>query len=120
MSGFRFRSPERDRKSDERRFALVRTVVRSSIADADAEAEAEGLRARIADARRSAIFLVRQVYVGECASTSRAALAGREWHLDAIERRLAQLEDHLMALRKLERRLNRLIDQPRVFALGPL
>jgi hypothetical protein len=63
MSGFRFRSPERDRESDERRFGLVRTVVRSSIADA--EAEAEGLRARIADARRSAMFLVQHVDVGE-------------------------------------------------------
>jgi hypothetical protein len=33
---------------------------------------------------------------------------------------LAQLEDHLTVLRKLERRLDRLIDQPRVSALRPL
>jgi hypothetical protein len=69
MSGhrFRFRSPERDRETDERRFGLIRTVVRSAIADA--EAEAKGLRVRIAEARRSAIFLVEHVGYGECAPT---------------------------------------------------
>jgi hypothetical protein len=115
---FRFRSPERDRESDERRFGLIRTVVRSAIADA--EAEARGLRARIAEARRSAIFVVEYVDCGECAPTNRAALKTREEHLLAIERRLAQLEDHLTALRKLEGRVNRIMDQPRVFALKPL
>jgi hypothetical protein len=117
MSGhrFRFRSPERDRETDERRFGLIRTVVRSAIADA--EAEAKGLRVRIAEARRSAIFLVEHVGYGECAPTSRAALKTREEHLLAIERRLAQLEDHLAALLKLERRVNRIMDQPRVCAL---
>jgi hypothetical protein len=110
---FRFRSPERDRESDERRFGLVRTVARSAIADA--EAEAKGLRARIAEARRSEIFVVERVDCGECAPTKT-----REEHLLAIERRLAQLEDHLTALRKLEGRVNRIMDQPRVFALKPL
>jgi hypothetical protein len=88
MSGhrFRFRSAERDRETDERRFGLIRTVVRSAIADA--EAEAKGLRVRIAEARRSAIFLVEHVGYGECAPTSRAALKTREEHLLAIERRL--------------------------------
>jgi hypothetical protein len=90
---FRFRSPERDRESDERRFGLIRTVVRSAVADA--EAEAKGLRARIAEARRSAIFLVEHVDYGDYAPTSRAALKTREEHLLAIERRLAQLEDDL-------------------------
>jgi hypothetical protein len=114
---FRFRSPERDRESDERRFGHIRTVARSAIADA--EAEAKGIRARIAEARRSSMFLVQQADVGECASTSRVALKTREQHLLAIEQRLGQLEDHLTVLRKLERRLDRHIDQPRVFGLTP-
>jgi hypothetical protein len=115
---FRFRSPERDRESDERRFGLIRTVVRSAIADA--EAEAKGLRARIAEARRSAIFLVEHVDYGDYAPTSRADLKTREEHLLAIERRLAQLEDDLAALRKLERRVDRIVDQSRVGALRRL
>jgi hypothetical protein len=115
---FRFRSPERDRENDERRFGLIRTVARSAIADA--ETEAEGLRARIAEGRRSAIFVVQPNDHGEYGSTNRAALETREGHLLAIERRLAQLEDHLTALRKLERRVNRIMDQPRVFAFKPL
>jgi hypothetical protein len=116
MSGlgrFRFRSPERDRESDERRLGLIRMVARSAIADA--EAEATGLRARIAEARRSAIFLVQQVDAG----VPRPEFSNSAKQLLAIEQRLAQLEDHLTALGKLERRLHRLIDQPRVSALGP-
>jgi hypothetical protein len=109
---FRFRSPERDRETDERRFGLIRTVVGSAIADA--EAEAKGLRARIAEARRSAIFLVEQADDGECAATSRAALKTREEQLLAIERRLTQMEGDLAALRRLEKRINRIMDQPRV------
>jgi hypothetical protein len=115
---FRFRSPERDRESDERRFGLIRTVVRSAIADA--EAEAKGLRARIAEARRSAMFLVEHGDYAEYVPTSRPALKTREENLLAIERRLAQLEDHLATLRKLERRINRIMDQPRVCALRRL
>jgi DNA repair exonuclease SbcCD ATPase subunit len=108
---FSFRSPERDRETDERRFGLVRMTVRSAIGDG--EIEAKGLRARIAEARRSAMFLV-----GHDGPAS-TALKTRDEQLRTIEQRLAQLEDHLTALRKLERRLNRLIDQPRVFGLSP-
>jgi hypothetical protein len=56
LSRFRFRSPERDRQTDERSFGMIQIVMRSAIADA--EAEATGRRARIAEARRSGIFLV--------------------------------------------------------------
>jgi hypothetical protein len=100
MSGlgrFRFRSPERDRQTDERRLGLIRMVARSAIADAEAEAEAMGLRARIAEARRSAIFLVQQVDAGE--SIPRPEFSNSAKQLLAIEQRLAQLEDHLTALR---------------------
>jgi hypothetical protein len=60
MSGpgrFRVRSPERNRETDERRLGHIRMVAGSTIA----EAEATGLRARLAEARRSAISLVPQV-----------------------------------------------------------
>jgi hypothetical protein len=71
MSSLRFRSPERDRETDERRFGLIQIVMRSAIADA--EAEATGLRARIAEARRSGIFLVQGDNDGECPKKSRCA-----------------------------------------------
>jgi hypothetical protein len=106
---FRFRSPERDRETDERRFGLIQIVMRSAIAGA--EAEATGLRARIAEARRSGIFLVQGDNDGQFAPKSRAALASRDHHLRTIERRLAQLEDHLAYLRKFARRLDRLVDR---------
>jgi hypothetical protein len=115
---FRFRSPGRDRESDERRFGLVRMTVRSAIADA--ETEAQELRARIAEARRSAIFVVPHDDDRKYARSSRAASEAREQHLCYIEQRLAPLEDHLTALRRLERRLEGLIDPPRVFGLRPV
>jgi hypothetical protein len=56
LSRFRFRSPVRDRQTDERRFGMIQIVMRSAITDA--EAEATGRRARMAEPRRSGIFLV--------------------------------------------------------------
>jgi hypothetical protein len=112
MSGpgrFRFRSPERNRETDERRLGRIRMVARSAIADA--EAEATGLRARLAEARRSAISLVPQDGDGEFAATRRVALTNRDWHLLTIEQRLMQLEDHLAHLRQFARRFDRLIDR---------
>jgi hypothetical protein len=95
---FRFRSPVLDRATDERRVALIQKVVRS----AEAEAEAKGLRASISRLRRSAIFLVEQVDDGEPDPSRRAELTTFEKHLIANERRLAQLKDHLAALRSIE------------------
>jgi len=77
----------------------------------DAKAEAKGLRARIAEARRSAISLVQQDDDGEYVPTRGAALTSREHRLVAIEQRLVQLEDHLAYLRKFGRRLDRVIDR---------
>jgi hypothetical protein len=109
LSRFRFRSPERDRETDERRLGHIQMVTRSAIADA--EAEATGLRSRLAEARRAAISLVPQVDGGEFAATRRAALTNRDRHLLTIEQRLVQLEDHLTHLRKFARRFDRLIDR---------
>jgi hypothetical protein len=97
---FRFRSPERNRETDERRIALIRKVVRSAVVDA--EAEVTGLRARVVRARRSAIFLVSHVESGGPDPRHSAKLASLEKHLLAAEQRLDQLKDHLAFLRSIE------------------
>jgi hypothetical protein len=114
---FRFRSPERDRETMERRLALIQRVVRSEIAEA--EAEPKGLRTRLARTRRSVMSLLAQVQDRETDPACRVELTTLERTVVAGEQSLTQLEDHLTVLRKLERRLHRLIDQPRVSALGP-
>ncbi len=112
---FRFRSPERDRASAERRLALIQSAVRSAIAEA--EGESKGLRGRVAKARSSVMSLLAQVEDRETDPACRAELANLEHALLTGERSLAQLEDHLTALRKLERRLDRLLNQAYVSAV---
>ena len=114
---FRFRSPERNRETDERRLARIKGVVHSAVLEA--EAEFRGLRTRVARTRRSVMSLLAQVKERAPDPACRAEFANLERTLLAGEQSLAQLEDHLTVLRKLERRLDRLIDQPRVAALGP-
>ena len=114
---FRFRSLERNRETDERRLARIKGAVRSAVLEA--EAESKGLRARVARTRRSVMSLLAQVEDREPDPACRAELTNLERTLLAGEQSLAQLEDHLTVLRKLERRLDRLIDQPRVSALRP-
>jgi hypothetical protein len=99
---FRFRSPERNRENDERRLARIRGVTHSAVLEA--EAELRGLRVRIARTRRSVVFLLAQVRERETRPACRAELANLERTLLAGERGLAQLGDHLTALRKLDRR----------------
>jgi chromosome segregation ATPase len=113
---FRFRSPERNRENEVGRLARIKAVTHSALLEA--EAEMRGLRVRIARTRRSVVSLLAQVRERETDPACRAELANLERTLLAGERSLAQLEDHLTALRKLERRLDRLIDQPRVSALA--
>jgi hypothetical protein len=112
---FRFRSPERDRASAERRLAHIQGAVRTAIAEA--EAESKGLRVRVAKTRSSVVSLQAQVEGRETDPACRAELANLEHALLTGERSLAQLEDHLTALRKLERRLDRLINQAYVSAV---
>ena len=114
---FRFRSPERNRGTEERRLVRIKGVVHSAVLEA--EAEFKGLRARVAKTRRAVISLVAQTEDREPDPACRAELTNLERTLRAGEQSLAQLEDHLTVLRKLERRLGRLIDQPRVSALRP-
>jgi hypothetical protein len=97
---FRFRSPERNRETDERRIALIQKVVSSTVADA--RAEASGLRDRIAQAQRSLIFPVERVPRSEGDESRRADVARLEKQLLAAELRLVELRDHLAFLRNLE------------------
>jgi hypothetical protein len=109
---FRFRSPKRDRDAIERRLALSPRPVRSAIAEA--EGESKGLRVRIAR-----MSLLAQMQDREKDPACRAELTILERTVLAGEQSLAQPEDHLTVLRKLERRLDRPIDQPRASAFGP-
>jgi hypothetical protein len=100
LRAFRFRSLERNQDNDERRIAFIQKVVRSAVADA--EAEATGLRARMAKAQRSAIFLVEQADDGELDPKHRAEITNLEQRLLAGEQRLAQLKSHIEFLRGIE------------------
>jgi hypothetical protein len=91
---FRFRSPKRDRATDENRIALIQKVVSSAVADATAEAM--GLRVRIA--QRSLLFPVERVPRSEADESRRADLARLE-QLLAAETRLVEVRDHLAFLR---------------------
>jgi hypothetical protein len=100
-----------------RRLARIKGAARS--AASEAEAELKGLRARVARTRRAVMSLHAQVEDREPDPASRAELSNLERTFLAGEQSLAQLEDHLTVLRRFERRLDRLIDQPRVSALAP-
>jgi hypothetical protein len=115
---FRFRSPERNRETEVRRLVRIKGAAHSAVLEV--EAELRGLRARVAKTQRAVMSLLAQVENREPDPACRAELANLERTLLAGEQSLAQLEDHLTVLRKLERRLDRLIDQPRVSALGRL
>lgn len=97
---FRFRSPERNRETDNRRLALIQKTVRSALADA--EAEATGLRARILKARRSAFFLVEQIEGRPPEPARDVELRILEVRLLTAESRLEELKDHIAVLRKIE------------------
>jgi hypothetical protein len=97
---FRFRSPERNRETDNRRLALIQKAVRSALTDA--EAEATGLRARILKARRSAIFLVEQIEGKRPEPARDVELRSLEARLLTAESRLAELKNHIALLQKIE------------------
>jgi hypothetical protein len=99
LSLFSFSSPPRNQETDRRRLSQIWRVVNSAISHA--ETEAKGLRARIAEARISASFLVD---VAGCGSdpSSRARLKTVERYVADADARVRQLKDHLEHLRKIE------------------
>jgi hypothetical protein len=80
---FRFRSPERNRETDERRLARIKGVPHSAVLEA--EAELRGLRARVARTRRSVTSLLAQVEDREPDPACRAELTNLERTLLAGE-----------------------------------
>jgi hypothetical protein len=105
---FRFRSPERDRETAERSLWLIRTAVHFAVAEADTEFN--GLVARVAKTRRSVTSLLAQVD-RKTDSACRTELTNLEQSLVSGQRSLAQLDDHLTALRELKGHLDRLFGQ---------
>jgi hypothetical protein len=99
LSLFSFRSPQRNQETDRRRLSQIWKVVNSAISHA--ETETKGLRVRIAKARRSMAFLV-DIDGGESDLSSHAELNTVERYIGAAEARLAQLNDHLEHLRRIE------------------
>ena len=94
---FRFRSPDRDQETDNRRITLVQKALRSAVADA--EAEMKGLRTRIAKARMS-LDIPRAVRGWRPAPALGAQLNNAEQRLLAGEQRLKQMNEHLVRLRE--------------------
>jgi hypothetical protein len=113
---FRFRSFERDRRAAGRRLAVIQKAV--ELALAEAETESNGLRARWAETQRSVISLLAQVQDMKTEPACCFELANLELSLVTGQRDLARLGDHLIGLRKLERHIDRLLDQAQVAILA--
>jgi hypothetical protein len=95
---FNFRSPARDRESDETRLALIQQTVRSAITNA--ERELNGVRARLESARRSASLVANTRGLGGEATDLQPRTV--EERLVVGEKRIVQLKEHLAGLRRME------------------
>jgi hypothetical protein len=78
-----FRSPERNRETEERRLARIKGVVHSAVSEA--EAELKGVRTRVARTRRSVMSLLAQVEEREPDPACRVELTNLERTLLAGE-----------------------------------
>ena len=101
----RFRSKERDLRSDVERLASIQIAVDRAVADA--ESERMGLATRLEDARSRAAFLYGDVIDGEVDGDrkSTALIADAERFLVRGERRREELEAHFAVLHDLQRRI---------------
>lgn len=100
----RFRSRERDLRSDVDRLATIETAIDRAIADADNELV--GLGNRLDDARSRAAFLYGDVIDGEADNgKSTAMVEEAERFLVRGERRREELARHREVLEDLKRRV---------------
>jgi len=101
----RFRSRERDLRSDVERLSTIGAAVDRAIADADNEMV--GLAARLDDARSRAAFLFGDVIDGEHegGSTGIAMVADAERFLVRGERRREELARHRAVLDEIKQRI---------------
>ena len=102
----RFRSKERDLRSDIERLSTIYQAVENAIAES--ERELVGLMNRLDDARSRAAFLYGDVIDGEIDNDrkSTAIVAEAEGFLVRGERRRGELDAHFALLRDLERSLS--------------
>jgi len=100
----RFRSKERDVRSDVERLTLVQTSIEKVIGEV--EQELAGLTARIEDARARAAFLYGDMIEGGSDDNARdaAILADAERVLVRGDRRIEEIHHNLSFLRDLRRR----------------
>ena len=101
---FRFRSPQRDRQTDRARLMRIQQNVRAAVTDA--EHELTGLRTRLEKARQSATFLLGGMEGGEHGEARVSEIKSVEARLLVADRRIAQLKDHIAALRRVEGAIN--------------
>lgn len=101
----RFRSRERDLRSDIERLSTIYEAVERAIQES--EREVVGLMNRLDDARARAAFLYGDVIDGEIDNDrkSTAIVAEAEGFLVRGERRRVELDAHFAVLRELERNL---------------
>ncbi len=110
----RFRSKERDLRSDIERLTTIHQVVLRALADA--RSEAEGLSARLDDARSRAAFLYGDVIDGVDEPDSRQSelIQEAERFLVRGEKRRDELGAHSVFLRQLDEQLTQGIQQLRI------
>ena len=101
---FHFRSPQRDRETDQARLARIHQTARSAVTNA--ESELNGLRARLERARQSASLLLGNIDNGDREEASNSELRSVEERMLVAERRIMQLNDHLAALQRIETAVN--------------
>jgi len=101
---FRFRSPQRDKETDQARLAGIHHAARSAVTNA--EHELSGIRARLEKARQTAAMLLGSLDSGGRDDAHGSELRGAEERLLVAERRMVQLKAHLAALQRIESALN--------------
>jgi hypothetical protein len=98
----RFRSADRDRETDERRLAAVKSAVRRALEEAQLEKSALGQR--LEEARtRATILAGTDTYEHEARLPEKAAgLAESEAEMRRAEARLLDLDRHILRLQRIE------------------
>ncbi|HWJ74648.1 MAG TPA: hypothetical protein VNX29_15915 [Kaistia sp.] len=106
----RFRSKERDLRSDIDRLSSIQEAVSRALSDT--ENESTGLAARLEDARSRAAFLYGDVIEGDDGEASKSSILIQEAERFLVrgERRRDELGTHAAFLRQLEEQLTRGID----------
>ena len=101
-SAARFRSVDRDRKTDERRLATIKSAVREALVAAEGEKSALGQRLEQARTRAT-ILAGTDTYEHETRLPEKAAgLAESEAEMSRAENRLLDLDRHISKLKRIE------------------